>query len=144
LGPLLEPLGFAELPGPPPQLDGTHYHVMALDFGPGSVDGWLARLVAAELGVDVGPQLDPEQRELGLNGRRVALTQLEYDLLSHLHERAGRPVPRAELLAKVWGHQWQGDGNVIEVAVSALRRKLGEDAGLVQTVRGIGYRWNEP
>jgi hypothetical protein len=144
LGPLLEPLGFAELPGPPPQLDGTHYHVMALDFRPGSVDGWLARLVAAELGVDVGLQLDPERRELGLNGRRVALTQLEYDLLSHLHERAGRPVPRAELLAKVWGHQWQGDGNVIEVAVSALRRKLGEDAGLVQTVRGIGYRWNEP
>jgi Transcriptional regulatory protein, C terminal len=144
LGSLLEPLGFAELPGPPPELDGTTYHVMALDFGAGSVDGWLARLVAAELGLEGGPRLDPERRELGLNGRRVALTQLEYDLLSHLHERAGRPVPRVELLAEVWGHQWPGDGNVIEVAVSALRRKLGDHAGLIQTVRGIGYRWSEP
>ena len=81
---------------------------------------------------------------LGLNGRRVALTRLEYDLLSNLHERAGRPVPRVELLVEVWGHQWHGDGNVIEAALPALRRKLGDRAGLIQTVRGIGYRWSGP
>jgi Transcriptional regulatory protein, C terminal/AAA ATPase domain len=140
---LLEPLGFAELPGPPAELGGSTYHAMALDFGPASVDGWLARLVAAELGMDTGPRLDPGRRELALEGRRVALTQLEYNLLAHLHEQAGRTVPRAELLTEVWSHQWQGGGNVIEAAVSALRRKLGENAGLVETVRGVGYRWRE-
>jgi hypothetical protein len=144
IGQVLEPLGFAELPAPRPQLGDTAYHAMVLEFGPGSVDGWLARLVAAELGMDTQPRLDPSRREIAVDGRRVALTQLEYDLLSHLYDRAGRPVPRAELLAEVWGHKWPGGGNVIEVAVSALRRKLGDDAGLVETVRGVGYRWSEP
>ena len=138
--PMLTPLGFAELPGP----GGAAYHVMARDFGPSSVDGWLARLVAAELAMAARPRLDPGRRELALDGRTVALTQLEYDLLSHLHDRSGQAVPRAELLTEVWGHQWEGGGNVIEVAVSALRRKLGDDAALVETVRGVGYRWREP
>jgi Transcriptional regulatory protein, C terminal/AAA ATPase domain len=140
---LLEPLGFAELSGPTAELGRSAYHPMVLDFGPASVDGWLARLVAAELGMNTGPRLDPGRRELALDGRRIALTQLEYNLVSHLHEHAGRTVPRAELLTEVWGHQWQGGGNQIEVAVSALRRKLGESAGLVETVRGVGYRWRE-
>jgi hypothetical protein len=144
LGHMLTPLGFAELPGPPPELGGAAYHVMALDFGPSSVDGWLERLVAAELAMAARPQLDPGRRELALDGRTVALTQLECDLLSHLHDRSGQAVPRAELLTEVWGHQWEGGGNVIEVAVSALRRKLGDDAALVETVRGVGYRWRGP
>jgi hypothetical protein len=140
LRPLLEPLGFEQLPGPAAELGGSAYHPMVLDFGPASVDGWLARLVAAELGMDTGPRLDPGRRELALDGRRVGLTQLEDALVSHLHEHAGRTVPRADLLTEVWGHGWQGGGNQIEVAVSALRRKLGESAGLVESVRGVGFR----
>lgn len=143
LGPLLEPLGFIHLPGPLPQLGGATHQPMVLDFGPGSVDGWLTRLVALELGMDAGPRLDSARRELQLNGRVVALTQLECELLGYLQERAGQAVPRAELLTEVWSHQWPGGGNVIEVAVSALRRKLGADAALVETVRGVGYRWRE-
>jgi two-component system alkaline phosphatase synthesis response regulator PhoP len=40
----------------------------------------------------------------------------------------------------VWGDEWQGGSNVVDVAVSALRRKLGEHATIIETVRGIGYR----
>ena len=39
---------------------------------------------------------------------------------------------------------WDGGGNVIEVAVSGIRRKLGEHAGLIDTARGVGYRWRAP
>ena len=60
------------------------------------------------------------------------------------HYSGGRRAVRAELLREVWGHKSPSDGNLIEAAVSAVRRKLGEDAGLVETVRGVGYRWREP
>jgi hypothetical protein len=80
----------------------------SLDFGPGSVDGWLAALVAGELGVDEEPELDAVARELSVQGERVALTPLEFGLLGHLREREGRAVDRRELLAEVWGTEFTG------------------------------------
>jgi DNA-binding response OmpR family regulator len=100
--------------------------------------------VASELALATEPQLDPATRTLRLDGRQITLTQLEYDLLRHLHQRSGETISRAELLHEVWGHQWQGGGNVIEVAVSGVRRKLGNRASLIETVRGKGYRWHDP
>ena len=58
----------------------------------------------------------------------------------HLREREGRPVSRESLLRDVWGYEWTGGSNVVEVAVSGLRRKLGDRAGALETVRGVGYR----
>jgi Transcriptional regulatory protein, C terminal len=142
--PLLEPLGFTTLPGPPIELDGLPIHSLSLDFGPRSVDGWLAGLVTSELALDIDPRLDAGARTLTINGEPIALTKLEFELLRHLHQRSGKTVPRAELLRDVWGHKWQGGGNVIEVAVSGIRRKLGQHAQLIDTVRGIGYRWRDP
>ena len=142
--PLLEPLGFTALPDPPTVLDGVPFHSLSLDFGPGSVDGWLTGLVTSTLAPDIGPRLDAGARTLTINGEPIALTQLEFELLRHLHQRSGNTVPRAELLRDVWGHKWHGDGNVIEVAVSGIRRKLGEHAELIDTVRGVGYRWRDP
>jgi Transcriptional regulatory protein, C terminal len=142
--PLLEPLGFTALAGPPVFVDGIPHHSLALDFGPRSVDGWLAGLVASELALATDPQLDPGTRTLRLDGRRITLTQLEYDLLRYLHQRSGETISRAELLHEVWGYQWQGGGNVIEVAVSGVRRKLGDRASLIDTIRGKGYRWHDP
>jgi DNA-binding response OmpR family regulator len=92
--------------------------------------------------MDPGPRLDAGQLVLG--DRTVALTPLESSVLAYLGARSGRAVSRAELLREVWGHESHSDGNLIEAAVSAIRRKLGEDAGLVETVRGVGYRWREP
>jgi DNA-binding response OmpR family regulator len=70
----------------------------------------------------------------------VPLTPLEYGVLAYLHARQGRVVERAELLREVWGHSWTGGSNVVDVVVSAVRRKLAGRAGALETVRGAGYR----
>jgi len=119
---------------------GDGYHTAMLDFGPSSVDGWLARLVAAELGVEEDGLLDCAARELVLNGRRIGLTKLEFGVMEYLHRRAGEAVPRSSLLASVWEQSYDGGGNVVDVVVRGLRKKLGEKASLIQTVHGVGYR----
>ena len=66
--------------------------------------------------------------------------RLEFDLLRYLLDREGRAVDRRAILRDVWGTDWTGGSNVIETVVSALRRKLGRHAGMIETVRGVGYR----
>ena len=61
-------------------------------------------------------------------------------MLAHLREREGRTVARETLLRDVWGYEWTGGSNVVEVSVSGLRRKLGDRAEALETVRGVGYR----
>ena len=109
------------------------------DFGPESVTGWLSGLAAHDLSIQ-GTILDEDARELVLDGRRVALTKLECDMLRHLRDREGQPVAREALLRDVWGYEWTGGSNVVDVAVSGLRRKLGDRAAALETVRGVGYR----
>ena len=84
------------------------------------------------------------RRQLILDGTRADLTKLEFDVLQYLYEREGRIVSRAALLRDVWGYDWSGGSNVVEVVISALRRKLGDSAGTLQTVRGAGYRFTAP
>ncbi len=120
---------------------GDGYSTAMLDFGPSSVDGWLARLVAAELGVEEDGLLDCAARELVLNGRRVGLTKLEFGVMEFLQRRAGEAVPRSSLLASVWEQNYGDGGNVVDVVIRGLRKKLGEKSSLIQTVHGVGYRF---
>jgi len=138
------PLGFARLPEGAAEVGGTTYHALYNDFGPSSVDGWLTGLAAREMLIDEDALLDPDRRQLVLDGRRADLTKLEFEVLQYLHEREGRVVGRAALLRDVWGYDWSGGSNVVEVVISALRRKLGDHAGSLQTVRGAGYRFTAP
>jgi hypothetical protein len=116
------------------------WHSALLDFGPSSVDGWLARLVAAELGVEEDSLLDSAARELVFNGRRIGLTRLEFGVMEFLQGRSGEAVSRSALLASVWEQNYDGGGNVVDVVIRSLRKKLGEKAALIQTVHGVGYR----
>jgi DNA-binding winged helix-turn-helix (wHTH) protein len=100
---------------------------VCMDFGPASVDGWLAGLGARE-------RLESDEDPDGL-------TPLEAQVLSYLRAREGQAVDRAGLLRDVWGYEWTGGSNVVEVVISSLRRKLGHDAGTIATVRGVGYRY---
>jgi AAA ATPase domain len=138
--PVVEKLGFRPLPDSEAVLDGNQYASVVLDFGPGSVDGWLASLVADELGIEEDPELDEEARELAVDGKHVPLTPLEYGLFRQLREREGKTVTRRELLREVWGTEFAGGSNVVDAAVRSLRRKLGAAALVVETVRGSGYR----
>jgi hypothetical protein len=142
--PMLEPLGFTALGRAGTVIAGATYHSFLLDFGPRSVDGWLATLVAGELELDDEPLVDTTARQLRVGEHRIALTELELSLVSYLYEREGRAVPRSQLLRDVWSDEWQGGSNVVDVAVSALRRKLGDHAGIIETVRGVGYRVRPP
>ncbi len=102
---------------------------VCMDFGPASVDGWLAELGARQL-------LNDDEA-----GDPSGLTPLEAQVLAYLRAREGQAVERAALLRDVWGYEWTGGSNVVEVVVSSLRRKLGDDAGTIATVRGVGYRY---
>ena len=140
----LAPLGFVRLPDGAAEIGGTTYHAFCNDFGPSSIDGWLTDLAAREMLIDNHALLDPDRRQLILDGARADLTKLEFDVLQYLNEREGRVVSRAALLRDVWGYDWSGGSNVVEVVISALRRKLGDSAGNLQTVRGAGYRFTAP
>jgi hypothetical protein len=142
--PMLEPLGFVPLDHADSAVGDATYRSFVLDFGPRSIDGWLAMLVAGELELDDEPLLDTTARGLRLGEHRIPLTELELSLVSYLYEREGQAVARSHLLRDVWGDQWQGGSNVVDVAVSALRRKLGDHATMIETVRGVGYRMRPP
>ncbi|MEX1169447.1 MAG: winged helix-turn-helix domain-containing protein [Chloroflexota bacterium] len=134
-------VGFVPLPGGPVALDGTAYHAYVLDFGPASVDGWLTRIIATELQIEEDSILDIAQHQLILGGRRVDLTKLEFEVLRYLYERPGKVVERSSLLRDVWGYDYVGGSNVIEALVKSIRRKLGDRAAAIETVRGLGYRF---
>jgi Transcriptional regulatory protein, C terminal len=138
---VLAPLGFAALPGAPVQIGDETQWTLVNDFGPGSIDGWLSEVVGRELSADEPTVLDPAGRRLVLDGRAVDLSRLELEVLRHLQRRDGVAVTREELLHEVWGHQWtDASSNVVEVVVSGLRRKMGDRAAALETVRGVGYR----
>lgn len=139
--PVAQRLGFDLVPEHLVELDGACYPCAILDFGPASVDGWLAELAAAELGVQRSAKLlDVEARELVLEVGRVALTPLEFGVMHHLYTRQGKAIPRSELLRDVWGTTYMGGSNVVDAVVRTLRRKLGDQAIRLETVTGIGYR----
>ncbi|MCX4670039.1 response regulator transcription factor [Streptomyces sp. NBC_01381] len=76
------------------------------------------------------------------DGDEVTLTAKEFAVLEQLVLRRGEVVSKGEILEHVWDFAYEGDPNIVEVYVSALRRKLG--ARLIKTVRGAGYRLEAP
>jgi two-component system, OmpR family, response regulator len=86
--------------------------------------------------------LDPATRRCTRGGVIVDLTGREFALLERLLRRPNEVVEKSELLDDVWGHDFAGDPNVVEVYVGYLRRKLDAPFGRrsIQTVRGAGYR----
>ena len=87
-----------------------------------------------------GPaELEPSSRRVTIDGREVELTRLEFDLLAELAAHPRVVYTRDRLLEKVWGYQSAVGGKTVDVHVANLRRKLGEDIGIV-AVRGVGYK----
>jgi DNA-binding response OmpR family regulator len=100
--------------------------------------------VAAETLQVNGVTLDRASREVTKDGQALDLTRKEFELLELLMASAGRVLTREHLIEEVWDVNWFGSTRTLDVHVSALRRKLGDDAsagGLIQTVRGVGFRF---
>jgi two-component system response regulator MprA len=86
-------------------------------------------------------ELDTASRRAKRRGREIDLTATEYRLLSQLMRDAGKPIPKRELTQRVWGYDFEGNDNVLEVYIGYLRSKLeaqGEPR-VIHTLRGVGY-----
>ena len=89
--------------------------------------------------------LNRRTREVFRNKRAIELTAKEFDLLEYLLSHPRQVLTRDQILEKVWGYDFMGDSNIIEVYIRYLRLKLEEnnEKRLVQTVRGVGYALRE-
>jgi two-component system response regulator MprA len=85
--------------------------------------------------------LNPATRETRRGERRFALTPTEFNLLHYLMRHPRQVLRREQLLEEVWGYDFGGDDNVLEVYIGYLRKKVeaGGEPRLIQTVRGVGY-----
>jgi DNA-binding response OmpR family regulator len=81
--------------------------------------------------------LNPDSRTVTRAGSPVTLTRREFDLLQYLMEHPDKVLSREQLLSQVWGYDFAGETNAVDVYISFLRNKLG--SGVVETVRGVGY-----
>jgi DNA-binding response OmpR family regulator len=96
-----------------------------------------AQLVFGEL------ELSPEEGKVSRNGEEIHLTKTEFRLLCELAENAGKVFSRENLLDRVWGYDYFGDGRLVDVHIRRLRTKIETDPAnprYVVTVRGLGYR----
>jgi len=137
--------------------------VSGLDMGaddyitkPFQIEELLARIRAAlrKRGADApnaqlvcGPvALDPARRMVTCQGRALELTNREFTLLTTLLENKSIVLTRETLLERVWGYEYMGETNVVDVYIRYLRSKLDEACGvkLIHTVRGVGYALRNP
>ena len=90
-------------------------------------------------------RLDRSSREVYRSSRRIELTAKEFDLLEYLISHPRQVLTRDQILERVWGYDFMGDSNIIEVYVRYLRLKLeaNNESRLIQTVRSVGYVMRE-
>ncbi|MCI9170861.1 MAG: response regulator transcription factor [Lawsonibacter sp.] len=119
---------------------------------PFAIEELLARIRAAlrskggqgtqNIPLSAGPLvMDVDKHQVTVRGRNVELTKKEFDLLRHLLENKGRVLTRETLLDAVWGFDFVGETNSVDVYIRFLRSKLDDafDLKLIHTVRGVGY-----
>ena len=88
--------------------------------------------------------LNLETYQAAIEGKALDLTYMEYELLKFLASHPGKVFTRETLLSRVWGYEYYGGARTVDVHVRRLRAKLGEEhAGLIQTVRSVGYRFGQ-
>ncbi|MCT1717003.1 response regulator transcription factor [Dermabacter hominis] len=93
-----------------------------------------------------GVSLDPSARRVYVDGEELSLSAKEFDLLAVLMREAGSVVTRDDLMREVWGAEWWGSTKTLDMHISWLRRKLGDDATSpkrITTIRGVGFRFED-
>lgn len=107
----------------------------------------LLRRVGVRERIEAGPlAMDLAGRSATLHGQPLSLSRTEFDLLATLAQHPGLVWSRERLIERVWGPEYPGVTRVVDIHITALRRKLGDDAEaptFIETVRGLGYRFRE-
>jgi two-component system phosphate regulon response regulator PhoB len=88
--------------------------------------------------------IDIDHHTVTVAGKEAILSTIEFKLLLILAERVGRVQSRDQLLKDVWGYSYGGDTRTVDTHLTRLRAKLGEAGDLIKTVRGFGYKMEEP
>ena len=102
-----------------------------------------AHRAAEVLRADDFLNVDIPRREVTVDGRRLPLTVIEFNLLVHLLRERGRVQTRERLLREVWGYDYAGYDRTIDTHVARLRKKLGARGEWIETAWGVGYRFRE-
>ena len=134
--------------------------VMGLDMGaddymtkPFAIEELLARIRVnlkkhrADRAVDTGARtagklrIEPASYGASFDGEPIMLTKKEFDLLNYLWQHEGTAVTRDELLSNVWGYEFAGDTNIVDVYIRYLRQKIDDKFGVktIHTIRAVGY-----
>ncbi|MEO8519102.1 MAG: response regulator transcription factor [Dermatophilaceae bacterium] len=98
-------------------------------------------------GPSTGVRIDPDGRRAYFDDEELQLTAKEFDLLRVLVREQGKVVSREQLMREVWDTVWFGSTKTLDMHISVLRRKLGDDAAqprFIATVRGVGFRFERP
>lgn len=91
-----------------------------------------------------GPiHVDLNRHVVTVDGKNVALTFKEFELLCYLMENKGMVLTRDQLLSKIWGYDFDGETRTVDVHIRTLRQKLGEASRCIETIRGVGYKLEE-
>lgn len=96
-------------------------------------------------GIKIGRvQLDDDRHEVRVGGKIVPMPLKEFELLQYLMENAGFVVSRGQIMDRIWGRTYVGDGKTLDVHIKRVREKIEEDPShpkLLTTIRGLGYRF---
>jgi two-component system phosphate regulon response regulator PhoB len=87
--------------------------------------------------------IDIDRHHVSIKKTPVRLTSTEFKLLVELASKRGRVQTRERLLDKVWGYTYEGYARTVDTHVRRLREKLGSLGDLIETIRGVGYRFRE-
>lgn len=88
--------------------------------------------------------MNTRNHTLEKNGNRIKLTQVEYAIVKLFMQNPGRALSREDILATVWGREYEGELKIVDVNIRRLRIKIEDDAtnpGYITTVWGLGYKW---
>ena len=88
-----------------------------------------------------GLRLDPEGRNVYVNGEKISLTPKEYELLFYMAKNKGSALTRERLLSEVWGFDFFGDDRTVDTHIKMLRSNLKEYRKFIITLRGLGYKF---
>ena len=87
--------------------------------------------------------LNNRKRTVTVHGEKCVLTFKEFELLKYLIKNKGIALTREKLLEKVWGYDYEGETRTVDMHIKTIRKKLGDSADLIKTIRNIGYKMEE-
>ena len=87
-----------------------------------------------------GVCLNPTKHTVTADGKEVALTLKEFEMLLIMLKNRGTVFSRDRLLEEIWGYDYDGENRTVDVHIKTLRTKLGQNGSIIETVRGVGYK----